>query len=81
MMIEKNVVFASYSQIMDVEGVLVDVGCISSSCYASGGCQIATISPHSLHYKHSSLGPWCRLLDFVATLNKTKTFFFKFTLF
>lgn len=61
---------------MDVEGVLVDVGHISSSCYASGGCQISTISPHSLHYKHSCLGPWCRLLDFVATLKKMKTFFF-----
>lgn len=60
--------FWSYSQVMDIEGVFIDVGCISTHSYTSGGCQIATESTHSFHYKYPSLGPSGRLLDLVAAL-------------
>lgn len=64
--------FWSYRQIVDGEGVLKDVGRVSTHCYTSGGCQIATKSSHSLHHKHPSLGPSGRLLDLVATLMRKK---------
>ncbi len=60
--------FLSYLQVVDVEGVFEDVGSVSTHGNAGGCCQIATESPHSLHHKHSSLGPRGRLLDLVATL-------------
>lgn len=60
--------FCSYSQVVDIEGVLIDVGCVCTHSYTSGGCQIATVSTHSLHHKHSSLSPSGRLLDLVTAL-------------
>lgn len=62
--------FWSYLQVVDVEGVFKDVGCVSTHSYTSGCCQIATESTHSLHHKHPSLGPSGRLLDLVATLKR-----------
>lgn len=58
----------THSEVVDVERVFVDVGCVCPDGYASAGCQIATVASHGLHHKHPSLGPSGRLLDFITAL-------------
>lgn len=46
----------SHGEVVDVERVFVDVGCVGPDSYTSAGCQIATVASHGLHHKHPSLG-------------------------
>lgn len=55
--ITKGVFCWSHCEIVNVEGVLKDVSCVSAHGYTSAGCQIATIASHGLHHKYPSLGP------------------------
>lgn len=65
---QKGIIFWPYLQVVYVEGLFINVGCVSTHSYTGAGCQIATESTHCLHHKHSPLGPSGRLLDLVATL-------------
>lgn len=73
---EKNqrwFVFWSHLQVLNVDGVLKDVGCVGAHGDTSAGRQVSTEPAHRLHHKHSPLGPRGRLLDLVATLRKKAT--------
>lgn len=54
--IEGGVLRCSHGEVVDVERVFVDVGCVGPDSYTSAGCQIATVASHGLHHKHPSLG-------------------------
>lgn len=66
--IEGGVLRFSHGEVVDVERVFIDVGCVGPNSYTSAGCQIATVASHGLHHKHPSLGPSSGLLDFIAAL-------------
>lgn len=60
-------------KVTNAERILKDVGSISSRSQAGHGCQVATISSHSLNNEHSSFGASSRLLDPIACLKEKKS--------
>lgn len=61
---------AIYLEISNGEGLLKNVGSISSSGQSCHGGQVTTVATHGLNDKHPAFGACCRLLNSVTSLER-----------
>lgn len=61
------------TQIINAEGLLMNIRCISASGHSAHCCQITTIAAHCLDHEDTTFSTCGTLFDFVNRLKATNT--------